>query len=104
LIDVVIYRMRTYRTVDDTSAAAFHQFFRDWLLPVQRRHGARLVGRWETDDGRIVAVWEYDDREAYERIQAAVNADPDAWRAQEHRRSLPTLFSEADEVFMQSTV
>jgi len=96
--------MRTYRTVDDTSAAAFHQFFRDWLLPVQRRYGARLVGRWETDDGRIVAVWEYDDREAYERIQAAVNADPDAWRAKEHRRSLPTLFSETDEVFMRSTV
>lgn len=96
--------MRTYRIVDEESAAAFHQFFRDWLLPVQLRHGARLVGRWETDDGRIVAVWEYADREAYERVQAAVNADPDARRAQEHRRSLPTLFAEKDEVFMRSTV
>jgi hypothetical protein len=51
----------------------------------------------------VAAVWEYDGRAAYDRIQAAVTADPDAWAAQEHRRTLPELFSEQDEVFMRST-
>ena len=83
--------MRVYRAVP-ASLPAFHLFFRDDLLPVQLRHGARLVGRWETEDNRVVAVWEYDDRESYERIQAAVRADPDAQRAQNYRRtSLPEL-------------
>lgn len=96
--------MRIYRTASSEGAAAFHDFFRDCLLPVQLRHGARLVGRWETDDARVVAVWEYDDHEAYERVQAAVRGDPDTRRAQEHRASLPPLFTEKDEVFMRSTV
>lgn len=39
--------------------AAFNEFFRDHLLPVQIRHGARLVGRWQTEDNRVVAVREY---------------------------------------------
>jgi hypothetical protein len=93
--------MRIYQAVQE-NPAVFHDFFRRHLLPVQLRHGARLVGRWETEDGRVVAVWEYDDREAYERVRAAVAADPDAWRAQEIRRGLPELFSEKDEVFMRS--
>jgi hypothetical protein len=89
----MLYRMRIYRAVPE-NLPAFHRFFADWLLPVQQRRGARLVGRWETEDSRVVAVWEYDDRAAHDRIQAAVTADPDVWAAQEHRRTLPELFSE----------
>lgn len=70
-------------------------------MPVQLRHGARLVGRWETDDGRVVAVWEYDDHQAYERVQSAVNADPATARAQLLRQELPEFFTEKDEVFMK---
>lgn len=95
--------MRIYRAVAE-NLTVFHDFFRDHLLPVQLRHGARLVGRWETEDGRVVAVWEYDDRDAYERVQAAVAADPAARRAQELRRRLPPLFSAKDEVFMRSAL
>ncbi len=62
--------------------AAFHAFFNGYLLPVQVRHGARLVGRWETDDEEVIAVWEYDDMAAYERIDAAVRVDRDSVRAQ----------------------
>jgi hypothetical protein len=57
----VIYRMRIYQAVPE-NLPVFHEFFRAHLLPVQLRHGSRLVGRWETEDGRVVAVWEYDDR------------------------------------------
>jgi len=70
---------------------------------VQLRYGARLVGRWETEDGRVVAVWEYGDRESYERIEAAVRSDPDSWRAQEYRRTgLPELLTSMEETFMTS--
>jgi len=98
----VLYRMRIYRAVPE-NLAAFHKFFRDYLLPVQLRHGARLVGRWQTDDNRVVAVWEYDDRPAYERIDAAVRADPATQRAREQRARLPTLFTTKEETFMSST-
>jgi len=51
----VIYRMRIYDAVTE-NLPAFHQFFRAYLLPVQLRHGARLVDRWETSDSRVVAI------------------------------------------------
>jgi hypothetical protein len=79
---------------------AFHDFFRNHLLPVQERHGARLVGRWETEDGRVVAVWEYDSREAYERIRSAVESDPASLAAQRYRATIGQLFTEREEVFM----
>jgi hypothetical protein len=99
----VIYRMRVYDTVRE-NLPVFHDFFRTHLLPVQLRHGARLVGRWETEDGRVVAVWEYDDRPAYERIESAVRRDPDSRRAQQQRASLPTLITGQEETFMTSTL
>ena len=49
----MLYRMRIYSAVPE-NLAAFHEFFRDYLLPVQLRHGARLVGRWQTEDSRVV--------------------------------------------------
>ncbi len=99
----MIYRMRVYDTVQD-NLPLFHNFFRTHLLTVQVRHGARLVGRWETEDGRVVAIWEYDDRQAYERIEAAVRSDPDSLRAQEHRATLPPLITAQEESFMTTTL
>jgi hypothetical protein len=98
----VIYRMRSYQTVRE-NLALFHDFFRTYLLPVQIRHGARLIGRWETEDGRVIAVWQYDDRGAYERIDAAVRADPDSIRARQYRAGLPPLITDQQETFMVST-
>jgi hypothetical protein len=83
---------------------AFHDLFNRYLLPVQRRHGARLIGRWASDEGEVVAVWEYDDLRAYEQIQAAVASDPDSMQAQEVRQSLGTLFTGVHESFARSTV
>jgi hypothetical protein len=99
----MIYRMRIYQTTSD-GAPTFREFFRTWLLPIQRRHGARLVGRWESENGQVVAVWEYDDREACERIQAAVAADPDSHRAQEHSQSLQVKIVLREEIFMWATM
>jgi NIPSNAP len=95
--------MRVYQAVR-VNLPVFHDFFRMYLLPVQLRHGARLVGRWETEDSRVVAIWEYDDLAAYERIEAAVRADRDTRKAQQRRAQLPTLITATDEVLMHSTV
>jgi hypothetical protein len=95
--------MRVYQAVRE-NLPVFHDFFRTYLLPVQLRHGARLVGRWETEDGRVVAIWEYDNQAAYERIDAAVRADPNAWKAQQHRSQRPRLVTATDEVLMHSTM
>ncbi|WP_067901135.1 NIPSNAP family protein [Nocardia vaccinii] len=98
---LVIYRMQIYQAVGE-NLAIFHDYFRIHLLPVELRHGSRLVGRWETEDGRVVAVWEYDDRESYEHIQAQVAADPATRWAEELRRELPPFFTQRDEAFMHS--
>jgi hypothetical protein len=98
----VIYRMRIYQAVP-ANLPAFHEFFRSHLRPIQQRHGARLIGRWQTEDGRVVAIWEYDNQDAYQRIQAAVAADPASATARQHRQTLPLLFTDQDEVFMTST-
>jgi hypothetical protein len=99
----MFYRMRIYQSVRE-NLPLFHDFFRSHLLPVQLRHGARLIGRWETEDGRVVAVWEYDDRAAYERIEAAVRSDPDSREARQRRAQLPPLITAHEETFMTATV
>lgn len=99
----MIYRMRTYQTVLE-NLARFNEFFEQHLLPTQLRHGARLVGRWSTEDGRVVAIWEYESRAEYDRIQRAVTADPETARAQQIRATLPTLFTNMTETFMVSTI
>ena len=98
----MIYRIRRYAAVAE-NLPAFHALFHEHLLPVQLRHGARLVGRWETDAQEVVAVWEYDDEAAYQRIDAAVRADPASVRAQEVRRELGPLFTSMQESFARST-
>ena len=47
----MIYRMRTYVAVPE-QLDAFNSFFLDRLLPIQLHHGARLVGRWVSEDSR----------------------------------------------------
>jgi len=83
---------------------AFNAFFTNYLLPNQMKHGARLVGRWQTEDDRIVAIWAYDSREAYERIEDAVRRDPLAAEARSIRESLPRLYERMEETFTIPTV
>jgi hypothetical protein len=57
----VIYRIRTYVAVAENTEN-FNALFRDHLLPIQLRHGARLIGRWVSENAaHVTAVWEYDD-------------------------------------------
>jgi 8-oxo-dGTP diphosphatase len=85
---------------------ALNSFFQQDLLPVQKKHGARLVGRWQTEDGsHVVAIWAYQDRSEYERIAASVRSDPDMIEAQRLRRTdLDPLVEAAQEQLVVSTV
>ena len=101
---IVIYRMRIYRAVPE-NLDLFNRFFNERLLPVQMWHGARLIGRWQTEDSRVIAVWEYDCKDEYERIQNRVRLDPDSIEAQKYKREhLPELTLDTEQVFMTSTV
>lgn len=98
----MFYRMRTYQAVQ-ANLSDFHRLFYEHLLPIQRRHGAVLVGRWETEDHRVIAIWEYESRDDFQRIHRAVRDDPDTAVAQEIRRTLGPLFTEKDDTFMVGT-
>ncbi|MEN8113899.1 MAG: NIPSNAP family protein [Actinomycetota bacterium] len=98
----MFYRMRTYQAVKE-NLADFHVYFHKRLLPIQERHGARLVGRWETEDHRVVSIWEYDSREEYQRVHRAVRDDPDTAFAEEIRRTLGPLYTNMSEVFALAT-
>ncbi len=99
----MIYRMRIYQVVRE-NLDLFNGFFAEHLLPTQLRHGAQLVGRWSTDDDRVVAIWKYDSGNHYERIQKLVALDPATGRAQAARATLPPLFTTMTETFMTSTL
>ena len=98
----MFYRMRTYRAVRE-NLSDFHRLFHEHLLPIQRRHGARLVGRWETEDHRVISIWEYDSRDEFQRIHRDVRDDPDTAIVREIRRTLGPLFIDKDDTFMIGT-
>jgi hypothetical protein len=99
----MIYRMRIYTGVS-ANVAAFNDLFATLLLPNQLKHGARLVGRWQTEGDKIVAVWEYASREDYDRIEEAVRRDALAKKAQRRLARLPKLYETMEETFMVSTL
>ena len=101
----MIFRLRQYK-VAPGKTEVFNSFFQERLLPVQKRYGACLVGRWQTENGdRIAALWVYDSVEQYKAIQAKVRVDSDLIAALEFRRAnLDPLFTETEEAFMISTV
>jgi hypothetical protein len=101
----MLFRHRTYRTVPE-KADEFAQFFAERLLPVHRRHGARLVGRWRNDDGtQVVVVWAYRDREHLVATRDAVASDPEMVTALEDlNRQLGEVHAGYTDVVMTSTV
>ena len=51
----MIFRIYTYQVVPG-KVKAFNEFLLTRLLPVQKGFGARLVGRFQTNDGLQIAV------------------------------------------------
>lgn len=98
----MIYRMRIYKP-DAERLETSHKVFYDWVLPVHQKHGARLVGRWQSEDGRIVVLWEYDSRADCERVQRAVRDDVQSQGSEAERRAKGLLDVEREEWLMTST-
>ncbi len=105
------FRCRMYRVVPG-KLEVLNDFFLHYLLPVQQRYGAKLVGRRASDNRAvsdtgavIVALWVYESLDAYETIQRQVSLDPGLIIAQSYRREhLEPLFTETEEWLMNSAV
>lgn len=99
----MLYRRRIYR-VRPEALASFNAFFAEFLLPNQLKHGATLVGRWVNEaKDEVMALWAYESRDSYERIQAAVRQDPLHERAQAERQRLGPLYLKVHEEFLTPT-
>ena len=74
----MFYRRKYYR-IKSQFVDPFNELFNTINLPNQRKHGARLIGRWmmplPDDETEVFAIWEYDSEADYHRIEQAVRAD-----------------------------
>ncbi|NGQ96812.1 hypothetical protein G3578_16730 [Brevibacillus sp. SYP-B805] len=99
----MIYRRKTYRILPE-KYEEFNRFFHQYLLPNQRKHGAKLVGRWVTENrDEIVAIWEYQDMRHYEEIEEKIRRDDLHSQAQQRRQELGELVIESRQDFMTAT-
>jgi hypothetical protein len=70
------FRCDRYVVVDG-KADAFTAFFTRHVLPVREKYGARLVGRWQTEDElEVLVIWAYESRQAAEEADRLVEQDP----------------------------
>lgn len=98
----MIYRRRTYRVLPE-QVDAFNAFFEEHLLPNQLKHGARLVGRFVTQSrDEVMALWEYDSCEAYQRVEAQVSGNELHLQAEARRRELGPPFLDVREDFLEA--
>lgn len=98
-----MYRRKIYRVLPE-QVEVFNAFFLEHLLPNQRKHGARLVGRWVTEDRtEIMALWEYRNHEEYAAIERAVQADPMHAAAQARRTESEPLHESARQDLLTET-
>lgn len=99
----MIYRKKTYE-INPDYLEAFNNFFHTYLLPNQWKHGAKLVGRWVSEDKRqITAIWEYESIEAYEKIEAEVRSDDLHREAQGKRSTIASAILSSKQEFIEAT-
>ncbi len=99
----MIYRMRTY-TIIPARLEAFNALFHQEIEPIFVRFGTRTVGRWQNlERSRVVAIFEYDDLEHYQRSDAAVRRDPEYLAAMARTSVNGALYSAYEDALMTST-
>ena len=93
------HRRETYKVLPD-KIEEFQQFFEQFLLPVQVKNGARLVGKWLTESKDVMVIWEYPSLEEYRKIQQRVHKDEMVKKMQEYilRSGKPYLQSSFEEL------
>jgi 8-oxo-dGTP diphosphatase len=99
----MFYRRKQYK-IQPEMYDTFNHFFHTYLLPNQLTHGASLVGRWVNESKtEILAMWAYQNRAHFERVDAAIRESEHHKTAQSFRKTLPPLFETSSEDFMEST-
>jgi 8-oxo-dGTP diphosphatase len=99
----MIYRMRTY-TIIPARLEAFNALFHTQLEPIFLRYGTRTVGRWQDlERVRVVAIFEYDDLEHYQRSDAAVRNDPEYLAVMAQASADGAFYSVYEDLLMTST-
>jgi 8-oxo-dGTP diphosphatase len=101
----MFFRCERY-IVAEGKADAFASFFVRQLLPLREKYGARLIGRWQTEDEtEVLTIWAFASREAAEEVDEQVRDDPGSAEAQVFQeRYLDPLFHEMAEMPLYSTV
>jgi hypothetical protein len=110
----MFYRRKTYK-IKAKWIKEFNKLFNEILLPTQLKYGARLVGRWMTEekDGviEVFAIWEYDSQDQYEAIENKIRADAEHVKRVQNRfdeigrENLKDFFAEEiKQEFITSTV
>ncbi|PUB11425.1 NUDIX hydrolase [Paenisporosarcina sp. OV554] len=99
----MLFRRKSY-TINPDMYDTFNHFFHTFLLPNQLTHGASLVGRWVNESRtEIMAMWAYRDLADFEHVDAAIRESEHHQTAQNYRQTLPSLFENSSEDFMEST-
>jgi 8-oxo-dGTP diphosphatase len=99
----LIYRMRTY-TIIPARLEAFNALFHQELEPIFVRFGTRTVGRWQDlERSQVVAIFEYDSLEHYQRSDAAVRSDPEYLAVMARASVDGAFYSAFEDVLMTST-
>ncbi|WP_215142003.1 NUDIX domain-containing protein [Exiguobacterium qingdaonense] len=100
----MLHRRKTY-TIRPERLQEFTDFFHTYIYPIQASHGARLVGRWVTEDkSEVMALWEYRDREHYEQVERDYRGSTLRREAMKKRARLgKELYIKSSEEFMMPT-
>ena len=77
----MLYELRFYQAATG-KMDALHARFRDHTVPLFERHGIEVVGFWvpEHDQGQLVYLLRFPDREAMQRAWDGFKNDPE-WQA-----------------------
>jgi hypothetical protein len=99
----MIYRVKSY-WINAEQLEVFNDFFHEYLLPNQKKHGALLVGRWvNSSKTKITAIWRYENNHEYERIERQIEQTELHKQAKKRRLSLPPLFLDSQQEFWEMT-
>jgi ADP-ribose pyrophosphatase YjhB (NUDIX family) len=99
----MIYRRETYR-IQPEMLEDFNEFFHQYRLPNQLKHGAKLIGRWTTEArDEVVEIWEYPNEHEYIKIEERVKKDRLYEKARMHQQKKGSLYVDKRQDFLQST-
>ncbi len=79
-------------------------FFNEYVMPIQLKNGAKLIGRWITEEeNEILTMWHYPSYDDYLKIEERVKKDELHQQAQAQLLKLGKLYLDSRQDFLTST-